>query len=222
MINISKIKEKLVELNSNIDFYLYQPSTKIEYDILNCAEYLFVLISNNVMESEKEMNNNIDCDYIAEMKKLSTQALSAFNRYLKKISNVNYSFIQLPNNSYRIIIPPLLNRRSSGKKAYSVKSKYTNFILSNLLLENRDVINKLDSATVFFISHQSYQSKIIRDNDNSDAHDAINLISKFMMSSDDNGLRLSVFYDSILSDDDNNYTEVIVTPKINVNSLIIP
>ena len=73
-------------------------------------------------------------------------------------------------------------------------------------------IDKLADATIIIVDHQPNTKGKIRDNDNSDSHDIINLINKYILSSDDNGLLVSLCYDSFISDTE--YTELYILPKV--------
>ena len=66
----------------------------------------------------------------------------------------------------------------------------------------------MSSVTVLIVTCSPYKEMPPRDNDNADGHDIINIIRNYLMSEDDSGLYMNVFYDTRITD--HYYTEVYV------------
>ena len=114
-------------------------------------------------------------------------------------------------DGYRAVLPYLLGRRAKEKIYYSPKRKYVVGVLENLLLQNQGIIKKMSSVTVLIVTCSPYKEMPPRDNDNADGHDIINIIRNYLMSEDDSGLYMNVFYDTRITD--HYYTEVYVLPR---------
>lgn len=192
----------------------------VEYDIFNLLEYAFTSSYKSLLESETfTKENEVTTNYEDEVKILSTKCRSAFKRYLNEMKYTDYTFEQYNDTGYRIVLPPLLSRYCAKKsKTYSVKSKYIAFIFEQLIKNNNEIIERMNEATIIIISHQLAEGSVIMDNDNVDAHDVINLINKYLMNTDDNGTRISVMYDTVLSDSPK--TEIYIIPKLKIGILL--
>lgn len=114
-------------------------------------------------------------------------------------------------DGYRAVLPYLLGRRAKEKIYYSPKRKYVVGVFENLLLQNQGIIKKMSSVTVLIVTCSPYKEMPPRDNDNADGHDIINIIRNYLMSEDDSGLYMNVFYDTRITD--HYYTEVYVLPR---------
>lgn len=210
------IDDMLFTLNSdNCDDKL-----SVEYDIFYLLEYAFTTSYKSLLESEiVAEENEVATNYVDEEKKLSSRCHSAFKRYLNEMEYTDYTFEQYNDTGYRIILPPLLSRYCAKKsKTYSVKSKYIAFVFEQLVKNNNEIIERINEATIIIISHQLAEGSVIMDNDNVDAHDVINLINKYLMNTDDNGTRISVMYDTVLSDSPK--TEIYIIPKLKIGFLL--
>lgn len=120
------------------------------------------------------------------------------------IENGTYYFEKI-EDGYKFVLPPLLNNRSK------IDKKYIICVFDELIKRNKDVITKLSNASIIIVSQYTKISNS-KDNDNVDAHDIINYINKYLLSTDDNPQYLNVFYDSEVAY--SNKTEVYVVPKI--------
>ena len=109
------------------------------------------------------------------------------------------------------MLPYLLGRRAKEKIYYSPKRKYVVGVFENLLLQNQGIIKKMSSVTVLIVTCSPFKEMPPRDNDNADGHDIINIIRNYLMSEDDSGLYMNVFYDTRITD--HYYTEVYVLPR---------
>lgn len=114
-------------------------------------------------------------------------------------------------NGYRAVLPYLLGRRTSEKIYYSPKRKYVVGVFKNLLLQNQGIIKRMSSVTVIIVTCSPYKEMPPRDNDNADGHDIINIIRDYLMTEDDSGLYMNVFYDTRISD--YYHTEVYILPR---------
>lgn len=210
MRKIGYTTNKIDTLTMNIsDNILQDELIQNEYEILNLVESIFVSLSKNIDEYESEITDNLLIKQTGED-----------NSEYKCSGKMKYKF-ESTENGYRAILPPLLSRRSARYKSFSVRSRYNYYIFEKLLKDfqtSNPLYSRLSNATIVIISHTASKGKIIRDNDNVDAHDVINLINKYLLSSDDNGLRVSLVYDTMLSDDES-YSEVFVLPKVNFLTL---
>ena len=115
-------------------------------------------------------------------------------------------------NGYRAVIPYLLNRRAAGD-VFSPKRKYVVSVFERLLIQKRSIINKMPATTVFIVCC-SPRKVSLRDNDNAVGHDVINLIKRYLMTEDDSGLYLNVFYGAKQAE--KYYTEVYIMPHISI------
>ena len=115
-------------------------------------------------------------------------------------------------DGYRAVIPYLLNRRTSGD-VFSPKRKYVVSVFKRLLIQNKGIINNMPATTVFIVCC-SPRRMSLRDNDNADGHDVINLIKRYLMTEDDSGLYLNVFYGAKQAE--KYYTEVYIMPHISI------
>ena len=113
-------------------------------------------------------------------------------------------------DGYRAVIPYLLNRRTSGD-VFSPKRKYVVSVFKRLLIQNKGIINNMPATSVFIVCCSPGKMSL-RDNDNADGHDVINLIKKYLMTEDDSGLYLNVFYGAKQAE--KYYTEVYIMPHI--------
>ena len=70
---------------------------------------------------------------------------------------------------------------------YFNKKKYVYYIFEKLIMQYdiEHKIDKLADATIIIVDHQPNTKGKIRDNDNSDSHDIINLINKYIQPYDD-------------------------------------
>lgn len=177
-----------------------------EYELLNIFELLFT-----TQLSDIESKNHFDCIH----KSLSEEDLNQVIKYAQdlKYKQSEYLFERY-REGYRAVIPPMVSYRGNRSKMYFIKKKYVYYICEKLILQYdiEHKIDKLDDATIIIVDHQLSTKSKIRDNDNSDSHDIINLINKYILSSDDNGLLVSLCYDSVISD--TAYTELYILPKV--------
>lgn len=199
---------------NNADFY--------KNHLLNVCELLFV--SAKYSSLEQTYTNDFAFDdraYDDEGKKIIKAYIDAkYNLWKKDSSGIEYKFEKY-KDGYRAIIPPLLNRRSKTTRTFSKKSTHIYNVFKSLLDKQKfeSGIKKIEKATILFISHYpKYATTIIRDNDNIDANRVQNLIRDYILAKDDNGLYVSVFYDTVLSEVP--YCEVYILPKVNPTKLL--
>lgn len=117
-----------------------------------------------------------------------------------------YSFEVVPTG-YKFVIPPLINRRS----LISNKNKYVNLVLERLIQNNIDYISRKEYATVIIIACHKDLSKAI-DVDNEDIHSVINIINRYIMSTDDSPEYINLVLDAKKADE--NKTEIYVIDQI--------
>lgn len=126
---------------------------------------------------------------VAEKKELSN--------YIRKFCNgidVKYTFEKY-GDGYRAVLPYLINRRASKVgKYYLPKKKFINNVFEGLLISNKEIIKRFSAASIIIVSHSPYGNQVIRDNDNADSRDVINLINKYLLSTDDNGALTNIVY----------------------------
>lgn len=135
----------------------------------------------------------------------SPQAQAALNRIMNIYRKCEYKFESL-SNGYKLTIPPLISRRATSQPTYSPRKRYIYKVTETLLESNEAEINKLSEATVIIRSY--YNELAARDCDNSDIHDIINLINKYIMSTSDDCEHMNIVCDGTKSDCD--MTEVYI------------
>jgi hypothetical protein len=129
----------------------------------------------------------------------SPQAQAALNRIMNIYRKCEYKFECL-SNGYKLTIPPLISRRATSQPTYSPRKRYIYKVTETLLESNEAEINKLSEATVIIRSY--YNELAARDCDNSDIHDIINLINKYIMSTSDDCEHMNIVCDGTKSDCD--------------------
>nr|WP_302685476.1 hypothetical protein [uncultured Ruminococcus sp.] len=129
----------------------------------------------------------------------SPQAQAALNRIINIYRKCEYKFECL-SNGYKLTIPPLISRRATSQPTYSPRKRYIYKVTETLLESNEAEINKLSEATVIIRSY--YNELAARDCDNSDIHDIINLINKYIMSTSDDCEHMNIVCDGTKSDCD--------------------
>ena len=177
-----------------------------EYELLNIFELLFA-----TQLSDVESQNY--CDYMN--KSLSEEDLNQVVKYAQDLKHKQSEYLfERYSEGYRAVIPSMVSYRGNRSKMYFNKKKYVYYIFEKLIMQYdiEHKIDKLADATIIIVDHQPNTKGKIRDNDNSDSHDIINLINKYILSSDDNGLLVSLCYDSVISD--TAYTELYILPKV--------
>ena len=113
----------------------------------------------------------------------SVQSQAALNRIMKIYNKPEYKF-EVIGNGYKLTVPPLVSRRATSQPTYSPRKRFINRVTETLLANNEFRIKRLTKATVIIRSY--YNELAARDCDNSDIHDIINLINKYiMLTSDD-------------------------------------
>lgn len=148
-----------------------------------------------------------------DLEQLTASEKKELKRYLDRFKpEMIDSCFERYGNGYRAVIPYLLNRRNAGD-VFSPKRKYVVSVFERLLIQNRSIINKMPATTVFIVCC-SPRRMSLRDNDNADGHDVINLIKRYLMTEDDSGLYLNVFYGAKQAE--NYYTEVYIMPHISI------
>ena len=182
---------------------LYSIYKKMEYALYDFGTLLFDLESSlpeGILES-------------FDLEQLTASEKKELKRYLDRFKPemINCCFEKY-GNGYRAVIPYMLNRRAAGD-VFSPKRKYVVSVFERLLIQNWSIINKMPATTVFIVCC-SPRRMSLRDNDNADGHDVINLIKRYLMTEDDSGLYLNVFYGAKQAE--KYYTEVYITPHISI------
>ena len=182
---------------------LYSIYKKMEYALYDFGTLLFDLESSlpeGILES-------------FDLEQLTASEKKELKRYLDRFKPemINCCFEKY-GNGYRAVIPYMLNRRAAGD-VFSPKRKYVVSVFERLLIQNWSIINKMPATTVFIVCC-SPRRMSLRDNDNADGHDVINLIKRYLMTEDDSGLYLNVFYGAKQAE--KYYTEVYIIPHISI------
>lgn len=143
------------------------------------------------------------------------------SRYCSDSVSQRYSLEQFQDKGYKLTLPYLLNRKAKLGLHYLAKRKYIVGVFQDLvkLYSCSFPINKLDNATVIFVTHSPIGRFDIRDNDNADARDIINLVKEIFLSQDDSGSYVNIFFDSAESDE--YFTEVYIVPKISAYDIVL-
>lgn len=182
---------------------LYSIYKKMEYALYDFGTLLFDL--------ESELTEGILESF--DLEQLTASEKKELKRYLDRFKPemIDCCFEKY-GNGYRAVIPYMLNRRAAGD-VFSPKRKYVVSVFERLLIQNQGIINKMPATTVFIVCC-SPRKMSLRDNDNADGHDVINLIKRYLMTEDDSGLHLNVFYGAKQAEKYG--TEVYVMPYISI------
>ena len=183
---------------------LHSVFEEVELAAYNLGKILFDLDAESKAESSS--TDNVDLNNLSFYEK---RELSYYiNKYCSN-PDVTYSFERF-GNGYRAVLPYLLNRRASKGKFYSPKKKYISNVFESLILSSQNEINPLHAASIIIISYSPYERQVIRDNDNVDSRDIINIINKYLLSTDDSGDLVNIVYTTKISD--KYLTEVFILP----------
>ena len=210
-----RIRPKLKELcdfaQEWMDDVSEEESLRDWYALFKKLEYLLYDIGMEIYDLEaKSYDGQIPED--DDFSRLSPKEQKAFRDYLTRFQvGVEPFLFEKYGDGYRAVLPYLLGRRAKEKIYYSPKRKYVVGVFENLLLQNQEIIKKMSSVTVLIVTCSPYKEMPPRDNDNADGHDIINIIRNYLMSEDDSGLYMNVFYDTRISE--HYYTEVYVLPR---------
>ena len=180
---------------------LYSIYKKMEYALYDFGSLIFDL-ETNLPEGILE-DFNLERLTASERKELKYY----LNRFKPEMIDCCF---EKYGDGYRAVIPYLLNRRADGE-IFSPKRKYVVGMFERLLVQNKGIIKKKPATSVFIVCCSPGKMSL-RDNDNADGHDVINLIKKYLMTEDDSGLYLNVFYGAKQAE--KYYTEVYIMPHI--------
>ena len=180
---------------------LYSIYKKMEYALYDFGSLIFDL-ETNLPEGILE-DFNLERLTASERKELKYY----LNRFKPEMIDCCF---EKYGDGYRAVIPYLLNRRAAGE-IFSPKRKYVVGMFERLLVQNKGIIKKKPATSVFIVCCSPGKMSL-RDNDNADGHDVINLIKKYLMTEDDSGLYLNVFYGAKQAE--KYYTEVYIMPHI--------
>ena len=194
---------------------------KTVYKIYKEMEEMTAYFGTFVFDEEVYQNQKIDktesCYDISSVSSLELRELNRYiNHYCNGKNNIKYQMLKF-KDGYKAVIPYLLDRRAAKGMYYSVKKKYICSVFENLL-RNNEPFARLSSATIIIITFSPFGERVVRDNDNVDSRDVINLINRYMMSTDDSGAFMNIIYDTQKSDDYR--TEIYILPKRDVETLI--
>lgn len=194
---------------------------KTVYKIYKEMEEMTAYFGTFVFDEEVYQNQKIDktesCYDISSVSSLELRELNRYiNHYCNGKNNIKYQMLKF-KDGYKAVIPYLLDRRAAKGMYYSVKKKYICSVFENLLRNNEPFV-RLSSATIIIITFSPFGERVVRDNDNVDSRDVINLINRYMMSTDDSGAFMNIIYDTQKSDDYR--TEIYILPKRDVETLI--
>lgn len=214
-----KVKQLSQSINNCLDYDIEDLDSY--YSIYKGLEELtfefgtFVFDYEVLNSEEVKTSSSFDIDTLTDSEKIE------LNRYLTKYcpnsSDDEYTFEKY-NDGYRAELPYLLNRRVTKGIYFSPKKKYITSVFEQLLKRNKDIIKKFTKATVVIVSYSPFENGVVRDNDNVDSRDIINLIKSYLMCTDDSGKFLNVMYDT---QEDNEYrTEVFILPYRDFRYLI--
>ena len=126
----------------------------------------------------------------------SVQSQAALNRIMKIYNKPEYKF-EVIGNGYKLTVPPLVSRRATSQPTYSPRKRFINRVTETLLANNEFRIKRLTKATVIIRSY--YNELAARDCDNSDIHDIINLINKYIMLTSDDCEHMNIVCDGTKS-----------------------
>lgn len=145
----------------------------------------------------------------------SVQSQAALNRIMKIYNKPEYKF-EVIGNGYKLTVPPLVSRRATSQPTYSPRKRFINRVTETLLAKNEFRIKRLTKATVIIRSY--YNELAARDCDNSDIHDIINLINKYIMLTSDDCEHMNIVCDGTKSDCD--MTEIYVVNMLDFKQIL--
>lgn len=145
----------------------------------------------------------------------SVQSQAALNRIMKIYNKPEYKF-EVIGNGYKLTVPPLVSRRATSQPTYSPRKRFINRVTETLLANNEFRIKRLTKATVIIRSY--YNELAARDCDNSDIHDIINLINKYIMLTSDDCEHMNIVCDGTKSDCD--MTEIYVVNMLDFKQIL--
>nr|WP_316620847.1 hypothetical protein [uncultured Ruminococcus sp.] len=179
------------------------------YSIYKRMEYALYDFGSLIFDLETNLPEGIWESF--DLEQLTASEKKELKRYLDRFKPemIDCCFERY-GDGYRAVIPYLLNRRAAGD-VFSPKRKYVVSVFERLLIQNKGIINKMPATSVFIVCCSPGKMSL-RDNDNADGHDVINLIKKYLMTEDDSGLYLNVFYGAKQAE--KYYTEVYIMPHI--------
>ena len=179
------------------------------YSIYKRMEYALYDFGSLIFDLETNLPEGILEDF--NLERLTASERKELKHYLNRFKPemIDCCFEKY-GDGYRAVIPYLLNRRAAGE-IFSPKRKYVVGMFERLLVQNKGIIKKMPATSVFIVCCSPGKMSL-RDNDNADGHDVINLIKKYLMTEDDSGLYLNVFYGAKQAE--KYYTEVYIMPHI--------
>ena len=179
------------------------------YSIYKRMEYALYDFGSLIFDLETNLPEGILEDF--NLERLTASERKELKYYLNRFKPemIDCCFEKY-GDGYRAVIPYLLNRRAAGE-IFSPKRKYVVGMFERLLVQNKGIIKKKPATSVFIVCCSPGKMSL-RDNDNADGHDVINLIKKYLMTEDDSGLYLNVFYGAKQAE--KYYTEVYIMPHI--------
>ena len=181
------------------------------YSIYKRMEYALYDFGSLIFDLETNLPEGILEDF--NLERLTASERKELKYYLNRFKPemIDCCFEKY-GDGYRAVIPYLLNRRAAGE-IFSPKRKYVVGMFERLLVQNKGIIKKKPATSVFIVCCSPGKMSL-RDNDNADGHDVINLIKKYLMTEDDSGLYLNVFYGAKQAE--KYYTEVYIMPHISI------
>ena len=181
------------------------------YSIYKRMEYALYDFGSLIFDLETNLPEGILEDF--DLERLTASEQKELKYYLNRFKPemIDCCFEKY-GDGYRAVIPYLLNRRAAGE-IFSPKRKYVVGMFERLLVQNKGIIKKKPATSVFIVCCSPGKMSL-RDNDNADGHDVINLIKKYLMTEDDSGLYLNVFYGA--KQTEKYYTEVYIMPHISI------
>ena len=179
------------------------------YSIYKRMEYALYDFGSLIFDLETNLPEGILEDF--NLERLTASERKELKYYLNRFKPemIDCCF-EKHGDGYRAVIPYLLNRRAAGE-FFSPERKYVVGMFERLLVQNKGIIKKMPATSVFIVCCSPGKMSL-RDNDNADGHDVINLIKKYLMTEDDSGLYLNVFYGAKQAE--KYYTEVYIMPHI--------
>ena len=198
---------------SDINVY-YQALKSIEELLSNFGVFLFDFELTNKKNYITDIGDFALSDLAPEEKR---ELLRYINAYCNGEIDKPYDFFPY-NGGYKATLPYLLDRRAIKGVYFSPKKKYIISVFEKLLIDNQEKIIRFSRASLVIVSYSPYGEKVVRDNDNADSRDVINLVNRYIMKTDDSGAFLNIMYDSAYSDEYK--TELFIMPYISYREIV--
>lgn len=206
MINVYDYVEKAVQFNQNLSQLLSDTEKLLSSGNISKGA---VVTEEAVMECENLMISLREIYY--SFYSPNSKEAKDFNQKAADLFHISISKLQTEYTAYKIVLPFLLpNQRSRWQGFKKTIGITLHHALNDFCISNN--ITPLNKCAIIFTSFCNQNNKAyISDNDNKEAKDVMNILSKHLVI-DDNGLICDIMYRT-QSTTEQNRTEIIIVEK---------